>query len=218
MTTLIRYILVSLVLGALIHIGAVIALPNFADQKVWNRLAQLGDNREFHLIGDHPTAVRLLGTADPAMVYAICRFNLKTGPVTMAAPPSTSFWNVTIFNENAEMIYNLHDGASRNGELDLELYHLSKKRQEVLPTIEDPNRLAPVDPLTPLPVPPPLTDAQRADLLEEAIERERLAREDDPTIEAILDVDKAFAIYKIFRPLSAYDGIIIDAMSQARCE
>lgn len=207
-----RYLLILFAVSGLVHIFTIFAIPFFAKQKVWTGVTDFATERTFTVIEDYKTAMSLLGTADPAMVYGLCWFDLDDGPLKLDAAPRSFFWNVTVFNDSGEMIYSLHDAASRDGRIDLELTNVLTEPELEIDS-EPVKRIPVVDPLSPPPRPRPLTKTQIEALIEDA----KVALEEDPTIRAVQSADRAFAVVKVFRAVSTFDKSIKDTLKNATC-
>lgn len=223
MIYLLRMVLLLAVLSGLVHIFAIIATPFLAEQKVWQRVVERAPEREMVVLKDHTEAVLLLGQADPAMAYGICRFDLEAGKVTLAADGPTDFWNVTIFNDQAEIIYSLHDGVSQTQQLNLEIRNRQDTAKEeneavveeiISPQTEEKNEF-------PVPRFRPSADddeLQVVDSEEEQDEEENQIEEDGSVVRARLNVSQAFVVFKVFRSSQAYSNIVRETLTDAECK
>lgn len=217
MIYLLRMICLLVVLTGLIHIFSIFATPFFADDKIWQRIKEKMEPRNTEYVPIHADVLSLLGQADPAMAYAFCRFDLNNGPVNFTADGPTEFWNVTIFNRDAEMIYSLHDSVSRTKQLKLQVTssdQILKKQAEA----EEQNVPLPSsvhkDPTIPAPQSRPLTDRELA-----AAKAEAEAGEDDGSvIRAVLKINQAFLVMKMFRSSSHYSKLVAETLERAECK
>lgn len=211
-----RMFLLLIVLSGLVHIFSVLTVPNFADHKVWQRIESKMQPRDMTQLSGHAETVSMLGRADPAMAYGICYFDLKNGPVTVTSDGPTNFWNITIFNNQGQTVYSLHDGVSKNQQLNLEIRNRADpKKEEVI--IENDNLPIPASRVrdgTPVPSSRPLSDKE---LESEKAEAEAV-EEDDSAVRAILNVNQAFVVFKIFRSSTSYSNLIRETLEAAECK
>ena len=111
--------LYAALLGALVHLAAILAIPSVAARDAFARLAPLGAlNRTILLERPSPT-VRLLPYGDPAVASAFCRFDLSQGPVRVRARIARSgFASLSFHTRPGSVFYALTDKAAVRGELD----------------------------------------------------------------------------------------------------
>ena len=91
MIYLLRMLLLLAVLSGLVHIFAILATPFFANQKIWQNLTDEIKPRQLVPLKTNEEVIKLLGQADPAMAYAVCRFDLANGPATLTSDGPTDF-------------------------------------------------------------------------------------------------------------------------------
>jgi uncharacterized membrane protein len=109
------------VIGAgLVHIAIVLLVPVYADNNAWSRLAGLGPENEFHMVGrtDPSHQVRQF---DPLFAMAACRFDLDAGPMHLSATGRVPFWSLSVFSKVGENIYSLNGRTAIDRRLDLVL-------------------------------------------------------------------------------------------------
>lgn len=104
-----RYILpaiVGLVLGGIIHLVLVLALPGVINTSAWDRISELSPSGPGPVIlapplPGQPNPLRL----DPELVYAACRLDLTAAPARMFGTLPQSFWSVAVYGQNGQVIY-----------------------------------------------------------------------------------------------------------------
>jgi uncharacterized membrane protein len=110
------WVISGVVLGLILHIGIILALPAFASQSVWSRIAALGPvNKVLVLRAAGPGIANPL-QLDPGLAYGVCRVNLADGPGVVSGILPDTFWSLAIFNKAGEVTYSTtnRDGIGRN--------------------------------------------------------------------------------------------------------
>ena len=216
MMYLIRMLLLLVVLSGLVHIFAILATPFFAGQKIWQNLVTASEPRQLMPLKTNEDAIKLLGQADPAMAYAVCRFDLNNGPVTLTSDGPTDFWQVTIYNTESAVIYSLHDGVSQTKQLNLEIRSL-KTIQKAQSTLDDNNTPeAAGRPKAGIPVPftRPLTESELAVAKAEA----ETGDEDTSIVKTVLKTEQAYVVFKIFRSSRSFASAVEETLITAECK
>jgi uncharacterized membrane protein len=116
-TRTVLFVLAGLLLGAGMHITAVLMVPLFAVNDAWARVASLGPDGEFHLL--LATAADVAGERDPHLMEAVCRFSLSDGPVRIVATLPDGFWSLALFDRQSRNLYSLNDRGAEPTRLDL---------------------------------------------------------------------------------------------------
>lgn len=106
----------AVVLGLILHIIVILALPAFASQTVWNRISALDAVNKVVVLpavaAGAPNPLRL----DPDLAYAVCRLNLSQGPGVVTGTLPGAFWSLAIFNRSGTVTYSTtnRDGIGQN--------------------------------------------------------------------------------------------------------
>lgn len=214
MITLLRTLVLFVLLTGLVHIFSIVATPFFAEQKVWQRVVEFTQPRKMAAIKSHEKAVAILGQADPAMAYAVCHFLLEDGPATLTAEGPTSFWNVTLFNKDAEIIYSLNDDASQTSQLNLSILQNSINAEATDNIPEDSTAPVQTEEITPKPIVPPNPIEPEEQELVEA----DLNEEDGNVIQARISENEIFVVLKIFKATRHHRKLINEAFEAAQCK
>ncbi len=112
MNTLTLSTLGGLCLGGIIHIVAVLAVPVVTDRTPWNGIAGLGPTGQFHLVTRDDTPV---GVLDPAMVHAVCAFDLAGESNDLALDLDANLWTLSVFDALGRSVFALAGRESRFG-------------------------------------------------------------------------------------------------------
>jgi uncharacterized membrane protein len=123
------YALGGLLLGLLIHLVVILALPLLAQDSVVQRIAAVTPAINAPVLladqtSGQPNPLRL----DPELAYAVCRIDLSKGPGEIAATLPVSFWSVAVYDRSGAVIYSTtnRDGIGQN--LDLGIFDPAQTR------------------------------------------------------------------------------------------
>lgn len=109
----------GLVLGGIIHIAVILALPVMSGGGVWAELAGMGALNKAVVLPaaepGQPNPLRL----DPELTYAVCQIDLRQGPGTVSGTLPQAFWSVAVYNHAGIALYSTtnRDGIGQNLEL-----------------------------------------------------------------------------------------------------
>ena len=109
----------GLLLGGIIHIVTILALPLLAEETTWTRIAALkAENRILVLPRIEPGQPNPL-QLDPELSYGVCQIDLSQGPVYLSGVLPDAFWSVALFNEAGVVTYSTtnRDGIGQTVEL-----------------------------------------------------------------------------------------------------
>lgn len=112
-------VLAGLVLGAVVHILSIFAIPELAQRNAYARFSPSGEQSEllFPHTGTRPT----LPQPDPAVAVAVCAFDLRKGPVVAAAQLDASFASLSVHAREGQVLYAVTDQAAIRGQMRLTL-------------------------------------------------------------------------------------------------
>src|SRR6202011_5566941 len=86
MIRLLFTIIAGVLLGAVVHLVSVLALPKIATQDAYSRLTPM---TKLNAVTQLPAAEpgnSVMPYLDPAFAVAICRYDLSTGPIKLTVP------------------------------------------------------------------------------------------------------------------------------------
>lgn len=122
------WIFAGLVLGGIIHIAVILALPVLTGGSVWSQISALGALNKPVVLpavqAGEPNPLRL----DPELTYAVCRIDLRQGPGVVAGTLPQAFWSLAVYGHNGEVLYSTtnRDGIGQN--LDLGIFNQAQTR------------------------------------------------------------------------------------------
>lgn len=117
MSRTILWALGGLFLAAIIHILAVMNVPDNTTDDAWARASAFGPDARFNLLPEVLPGAEPLPMLDPQMAHAMCRFTLERGPVRLDANVPDTFWSFSLFNRRGETTYSFNDRTSGEGKL-----------------------------------------------------------------------------------------------------
>lgn len=122
------WILAGLVLGGIIHIGVILALPAFATDGLWSRIATLGAaNKPVVLAAPaaaEPNPLRL----DPELAYAVCQIDLRQGPGFVRGTLPLAFWSVAVYGPSGTVLYSTTNRDGIGNVLELGIFNAAQTR------------------------------------------------------------------------------------------
>jgi uncharacterized membrane protein len=99
------YLIGGVLLGGIIHIVTILALPLLAEETTWTRIADYdADNRVLVLppvAAGEPNPLQL----DPELIYGLCRVDLTDGPAYLSGVLPDAFWSVAVYNSAGVVTY-----------------------------------------------------------------------------------------------------------------
>jgi uncharacterized membrane protein len=113
------WVVAGIVLGGIIHIAVILALPALATEGLWPRVSALGAlNKPVVLAvpaAGEPNPLHL----DPELAYAVCQINLREGPGFVRGVLPSGFWSVAVYGPTGTILYSTtnRDGIGSNLEL-----------------------------------------------------------------------------------------------------
>ena len=128
MTRFLLWLLGGVVLGGIIHIIVILALPRLDDDTVWTRVAALeADNTMVILPPVAAGQPNPLGL-DPEMVYGLCSLDLAQGPGYLRGTLPEAFWSLAIVNAAGVVTYSTTNRDGIGQTLDLGIFNAAQTR------------------------------------------------------------------------------------------
>ncbi|QCK86598.1 DUF1254 domain-containing protein [Phreatobacter aquaticus] len=121
------YVLAGLMLGVVVHILSVFALPRLAPDDARARLAGVAPvNRITTLSGSSEAALPL---ADPAFETAVCRYDLAGGVLHVRAPVTSHYTAVSLYTATGVAFGAINDKAATRRTMDLFVVTAAQRRE-----------------------------------------------------------------------------------------
>jgi uncharacterized membrane protein len=129
------WIVAGLMLGGLVHLASIMAMPRTASRDAYARLASLVPVNGFALLPAPSPEASILPFMDPAFAVAVCRYDLAKGPLKLTVPVSKAYTSVTFYTRYDVAYYAINDRAAGRRSIELDL--MTTKQREDLPDDEE---------------------------------------------------------------------------------
>jgi uncharacterized membrane protein len=128
-------IIAGVLLGGVVHLVSVLALPRLATQDAYSRLTpmtKLNAVTPLHLADPANTPMPFM---DPAFALAVCRYDLSGGPIKLTVPVSQAYTSVSFYTRNEVAYYAINDRSAGRKVIELDL--MTEAQRAELPEDED---------------------------------------------------------------------------------
>jgi len=128
-------IIAGVLLGGVVHLVSVLALPRIATQDAYSRLTpmtKLNAVTPLHLTDPNNAPMPFM---DPAFALAVCRYDLSGGPIKLAVPVSQAYTSVSFYTRNDVAYYAINDRSAGRKVIELDL--MTEAQHAALPEEED---------------------------------------------------------------------------------
>jgi uncharacterized membrane protein len=128
-------IIAGVLLGGVVHLVSVLALPRIATQDAYSRLAPM---TKLNAVTPLPLADpnnAPMPFMDPAFATAICRYDLSGGSIKLEVPVSQAYTSVSFYTRNEVAYYAINDRSAGRKVIELDL--MTEAQHADLPEDED---------------------------------------------------------------------------------
>ena len=135
MIRLVFTIIAGILLGGVVHLVSVLALPRIATQDAYSRLAPI---TKLNAVTELPAAEpgnTLMPYLDPALAVAVCRYDLSGGPLKLTVPVSQAYTSVSFYTRNELAYYAINDRSAGKKVIELDL--MTEAQHSDLPEDEE---------------------------------------------------------------------------------
>jgi len=129
------WILGAVLLGGIVHLSTVLAMPQMATQDAYSRLALITPVNAVVQLAAPTAKDAVMPFMDPAFAVAVCRYDLSTGALKLSAPLSQAYTSVTFYTRNSVAYYAINDRAAGRRAIELDL--MTPEQHAQLPEEED---------------------------------------------------------------------------------
>src|SRR4029077_17392593 len=98
-------IVAGVILGGIVHLVSVLALPRIATQDAYSRLTPMTQLNAVTALPQADPCISRCQVMDPALARAICREALSGGPIKLAVPVSQAYTSVSSYTRNEIAYY-----------------------------------------------------------------------------------------------------------------
>jgi len=122
------YLLAGVLLGGIIHIAVILALPTFASRDIWTKITALNAENRIEILPEVPPGAPNPFGLDPELVYAVCQLNISEAPAEVSGVLPDGFWSLSVVNPAGVVVYSTtnRDGIGQN--LDLGIFNPTQTR------------------------------------------------------------------------------------------
>ena len=128
-------IIAGVLLGLIVHLVAVLALPRIATQDAYSRLTPLTKLNAVTQLPVADPSNAPMPFMDPAFAIAICRYDLSGGPIKLTVPVSQAYTSVSFYTRNEVAYYAINDRSAGRRLIELDL--MTEAQHAELPEEED---------------------------------------------------------------------------------
>jgi len=135
MIRLLFAIIAGVLLGGVVHLVSVLALPRIATQDAYSRLTPLTKLNTVTALALADPNNAPMPFMDPAFAIAICRYDLSGGPIKLAVPVSQAYTSVSFYTRSEVAYYAINDRSAGRKVIELDL--MTEAQHAELPEDED---------------------------------------------------------------------------------
>ncbi|MBX9647284.1 MAG: DUF1254 domain-containing protein [Xanthobacteraceae bacterium] len=135
MIRLLFTIIAGVLLGGVVHLVSVLALPRIASQDAYSRLTPTTRENTVTQLPLADPANSPLPFMDPAFAMAICRYDLSGGPIKLTVPVSQAYTSVSFYTRNEVAYYAINDRSAGRKVIELDL--MTETQHNALPEDEE---------------------------------------------------------------------------------
>jgi uncharacterized membrane protein len=129
------WILSGLILGGIVHLSTVLAMPQAATQDAYSRLTPLTPVNTMVQLAPPTADTAIMPFMDPAFAAAVCRYDLSNGSIKLTSPVSQAYTSVTFYTRKSVAYYAINDRAAGRRTIELDL--MTPEQHADMPEEED---------------------------------------------------------------------------------
>ena len=135
MIRLLFTVLVGVLLGGVVHLVSVLALPRISTQDAYSRLTPMTKLNAVTPLPPADPGNSPMPFMDPAFAVAICRYDLSDGPLKLTVPVSQAYTSVSFYTRNELAYYAINDRSAGKKVIELDL--MTEAQHGALPEDEE---------------------------------------------------------------------------------
>jgi uncharacterized membrane protein len=125
----------GVLLGLVVHLVSVLALPRIATQDAYSRLTPITSLNAVSQLAPADPNNTLMPFLDPAFAVAVCRYDLTSGPIKLMVPVSQAYTSVSFYTRNEVAYYAINDRSAGKKVIELDL--MTEAQHNDLPEDEE---------------------------------------------------------------------------------
>jgi uncharacterized membrane protein len=115
------WLLGGIVLGGVVHLATVLAMPRAATKDAYSRLQPIAPVNTIVPLPAPTAQSSIMPFMDPAFAAAVCRYDLSAGSIKLNAPVSEAYTSVTFYTRESVAYYAINDRAAGRRAIELDL-------------------------------------------------------------------------------------------------
>jgi uncharacterized membrane protein len=135
MIRLLFAIIGGVLLGGVVHLVSVLALPRIATKDAYSRIEPLTRPNTVTALPVADPGNSLMPFLDPAFATAVCRYDLSSGPIKLTVPVSQAYTSVSFYTRSDVAYYAINDRSAGRRVIELDL--MTEAQHAELPEDED---------------------------------------------------------------------------------
>ena len=135
MIRLLFTVIAGVLLGLIVHLVSVLALPRIATQDAYSRLTPITKLNAVSVLPPADPSNTLMPFLDPAFAVAVCRYDLSSGSLKLTVPVSQAYTSVSFYTRNELAYYAINDRSAGKKVIELDL--MTEAQHNDLPEDED---------------------------------------------------------------------------------
>lgn len=135
MTRWLLWILGGVLLGGIVHVVTVLALPRTATQDAYSRFSAIAPVNTVTVLTSPTPQTAVLPFMDPAFAVAVCRYDLSSGPLKLSIAVSQAYTAVSFYTLRGVAFYAINDRAAGRRVIELDL--MTSEQRSALPEDEE---------------------------------------------------------------------------------
>jgi uncharacterized membrane protein len=135
MIRVVLWLLGAVLLGGIVHLSTVLAMPQAAKQDAFSRLVPITPVNTMVPLAAPTAENAVMPFMDPAFATAVCRYDLSGGSIKLIAPVSQAYTSVTFYTRKSVAYYAINDRAAGRRTIELDL--MTPDQHAQIPEEED---------------------------------------------------------------------------------
>jgi uncharacterized membrane protein len=118
----------GLVLGGIIHIAVILALPALSATSAWDKIATIETSATPAILPVAAPGEANPLRLDPSLAYAVCKVDLRLGPASVTGTLPRDYWSVAVYNRSGTVVYSTTNRDSVGTNLDIGIFNSAQTR------------------------------------------------------------------------------------------
>ncbi len=123
------WLLAGALLGGVVHLVAVLILPQTATQDAYSRLTPIAQVNTVATVPQPTPQNEVMPYMDPAFASAVCRYDLSTGPIKLTVPVSPAYTSVSFYTRRGVAYYAINDRSAGRRQIELQLMTAAQRAE-----------------------------------------------------------------------------------------